>query len=162
MKLNLECGNGLRNGYVNVSGRPIPDPPEDLPENTYIAFGKFYDLDPLAKDNTVNEIVFNPPLNVLPPETITEVLDHWNKKLTKNGVLRFSFIDFYLLARKFEAGDIDLQNGHMVVFGQNYSNKSLLDTSLIKTALPSLSYKVDFISTKDMFVIIEASKTDAA
>ena len=87
MKLNLECGNDFRSGYVNITSNP--QIPENLPENLVVVPGHFTNLDPIITE-PVEEIVFNPFLNILVPNDIPQILGYWKSKLRKNGILKIT------------------------------------------------------------------------
>ena len=156
MKVNL-YGNGLRNGYVNIVNS-VPDDLSDVPDNTAVITGDFKNLDPVVEDNQAEELIFNVPLNALLPVDLVPVLEHWNKKLAKDGVLRIGYVDIRRLGKSIHMGELTLQDIDNLVYGPNHQYHCLMDTDVLKTVLKSLGYKINYISPKDFFVTIEARK----
>ena len=158
MRLNLEYNNNIRNGYINVSVWPPQELPKDLPDSTSIAVAKPDKLDDIAKDNEVEEIIFNPLFNLINPDGILNLLQHWYKKLQSGGLLKIYFADIRLISRYIYNGELSLQDIHNIVMGNNQQNQSVIDTDVMKNALTACGYKLNLVSHQDFFVTIEASK----
>lgn len=158
MKINLECGNNWRNGYLNISSWIPSDIPEDLPEETAIISGQSGNLDPVVEDNSAQEIVFNPPFNIVKPNDILDVLQHWQKKLKDGGILKIYFIDIRLSSRFIYSGELKLQDVHNIIFGANKEYESVIETEIMREVLSAIKFKILSISHKQFFVTIEAQK----
>jgi hypothetical protein len=157
MKLNLESGNDLRNGYVNVN-LGIVDL-KSVPQNTRFVVGNFRNLDPIVKDGQAEEIVFNPPFNRIGPAEAMKVLTHWKNKLGVGGVLKLVFCDIRRLGQILHSGEIPLQEAHSLIFGSpNAPHQSLIDAQIMKNIGESLGLSVKSISAKDYVVTIELEK----
>src|SRR3712207_4192008 len=106
MKINLECGNDIRNGYVNVTSWPLQELPDDLPDNTNIVVGNPLNLDPVFENDSAEEIVFSRLFNVIHPNHIIPALEHWHDKLAKDGLLKLSFVDIRLVSKFIHSGQL--------------------------------------------------------
>lgn len=158
MKLNLEYSNNIRNGYVNVSAWPPQELPKDLPEGTQIAVGQAGNLDDIAPDNKAEEIIFNPVFNLVNPNGILQLFQHWHKKLQDGGTLKLFYIDIRLLSRFIYNGQLSLQDIHNLVMGPNKQHESVVDTDVMKNALSACGYKIRSINHHEYFVTVEAYK----
>lgn len=155
MKLNLE-GNPL-NGYKTVLSQPYQIN-QDTPQETDIVPGYFHKLDPICPDGEAEEIIFNPPLNILPANDIITVIEHWAKKLAANGILKINFIDIRLAGLLIHRSDLELQQIDMLIFGPAHEYQSVADTNVFKKLFEALGFKISSISTNKPFVAIEAGK----
>lgn len=156
MKINLEFNNNPLNGYVNISSKSIDV--AKTTENAQIVPGVYFNLDPIIKDESVEEIIFNPPLNLLDPMKTIEILLHWHKKLRKNGVLKIFFVDIKQLAANIHQGLLPLVDIHHLIFGSQNEYKSILDISSFREAMKVCKFQIEFISPKDNIVFVEAIK----
>jgi hypothetical protein len=158
MKLNLEYGTNIRNGYANVSAWPPQELPKDLPDETSIAVGQAGNLDAVVPDGESEEILFNPVFNLISPAGILPLLQHWHKKLKDGGLLKLYFIDIRLISRFIYNGQLPLQEIHNLIMGPSKQHESVIDTDVMKNALSACGYKINAISHQDFFVSVEASK----
>lgn len=156
MKLNLECGNDIRNGYINISFN-IGDV-SNVPENTKIIPGNFRNLDPLIEDESVEEIVFNPTLNTISPKEIVGILTHWSTKLRPSGTLLVKFYDVRRIGQSAHYGTLSLQELHGLLLGHNYENKTVMDVAVVKTVADVTGYDIESISPTEYLVTVELKK----
>lgn len=155
MKVNLECGSNILNGYVNINSEMV--------DNTHVGdanfiIGVYNNLDPVLEDNSAEEIIFNPVLNCLPPSDIAQCVTHWRNKLIDGGMLVVSFTDILRVSTGIVRGDIDYQNAHNILYGQNGEIKSLTDLNNIKSLLRQLGFTIDFVDTFQITNLIRAVK----
>ena len=155
MKLNLECGESPRNGYLNITSRPLYG---KFDTSTEILMGRFDNLNPIVEDNSCDIIVFNKVLNIMPPEVLFKVMSHWRDKLKVGGILKISYIDIRRLSLYMFRGDMDLGQIHNMVFGEDYINRSVLDLKTIQSTFKQMKYHIDVISPESFAVSFEAIK----
>lgn len=158
MKLNLECGNDIRGGYININLGVVDI--KELPDNARFVVGNFRNLDPMIKDDSVEEIIFAPPLNMIGPVESIQVLEHWKKKLQKNGKLVVKFFDARRIGRSLHTGDLSLQDAHYMLFGQRGEFQTLVDTDILRNVAKALNLFVEYITHSEFFVTMTLSKND--
>ena len=158
MKLNLEYGTNIRNGYINISAWPPQELPNDLPDETSIVVGQASNLNDVVPDESAEEILFNPVFNLINPAGILPLFQHWHQKLKAGGVLKLYFIDIRLISRFIYSGQLPLQEIHNLIMGPNKQHESIIDTDVMKNALSACGYKIQSISHQDFFVTVEACK----
>jgi hypothetical protein len=156
MKVNL-FGDTLRNGYLNIVPEVSGDLSE-LPEDTQVMVGNIDSLNSTFENNSVEEIVFNPPLNVLQPTQLVGVLQQFNTKLKKDGRLKIGFFDIRRLGRFIANGELTLQQVDGFIFGPQHQYQCLVDTNVLEAVLKGVGYQIDILSSKDFIVTIEAVK----
>lgn len=113
MKLNLNCGEDVRSGYLNIDLSV-----RDLSPDLYVS-GDVIELDWVCDDNTADEIIAINVLETVSFNLIENMLKNWAKKLSPNGVLKLSIIDLYIVCKLFVEVKITLEDliGHL--WGQN-------------------------------------------
>jgi hypothetical protein len=159
MKLNLECHNDLRNGYINIIKHPnLQSKPHD---GINITVGDFKNLDQIIDDNSVEEIIFSPLMNVITPNEIPKVLHHWKNKLVVGGVVKISFVDVRRVGQAAHLGQLSLENIHYLILGQQNEFRTVLDIATAKVALNTVNLVPQIINPTDFIVSIEAEKTNA-
>ncbi len=156
MKLNLQCGLDIRNGYVNVNYGPVQL--DEMAENTNVVVGDFRNLDPIVDDGVVEEIIFNPPLGVIAPNDLPDIINHWRKKLKDKGVLKIHAIDIRKVGRAAHSAEVSLQDIHNLIFGPNYEYRTVIDTFVLRGLLSKLGFKVETITTADFVSAFEVVK----
>lgn len=160
MKVNLECGNDIRSGYLNISSRPYGINTNNLPDHTKFIVGHYNKLDGIVPDESVEELIFNDHLNSLPPNEILPVFDHWKKKLKPKGKLKLSFVDIKRVGRAAHLGEANIQEIAQLIFGPANQFRSIAESSLLKTVLKHIGFDIDYLDVKNYFGTIEATKRD--
>lgn len=130
MKLNLGCGNDIRVGFVNVDiiGRT------DLPPSLYIK-ADITNLDVVAGDNTVEEMIAIQSLQGVESCRIKSSLENWHKKLVSGGVMKIMCLNLKLLCESFADDRIDIHTFEQLMFGEDRSHKSVADASSVLSFL---------------------------
>lgn len=159
MKLNLECGSQLLNGYINTSSVPIPNL-DKVPEETQFCISRYNNLDAIAENGSVDEIIFGQPINVINPNDIVDVLRHWWTKLTSGGKLTLQLLDIRRIGKESHRGSLNLQDIHSLVYGPNYTYKLITDTDIIKQILLDIGFKIMFVSIDNFTTVVEAVKIE--
>lgn len=154
MKLNLECGNLLRSGYVNANSHSVPLN-ENVTEDMPFILGHFKNLKSIFPNEKFEEIIFNLPLNILTPEDLLPVISHWKEMLDANGILKVFFIDIRRVARATQVESINIQDTHNLIYGENYAYKSIMDASIFKNVCKSMGFQIEMMSIKDYFAAFE-------
>lgn len=154
MRINLE--GETRNGYTNIISQMIKC--DTLPEDTDLILGQYHNLDPIIKDGEATEIIFNPPLNVLPPDKIVDVLEHWNKKLAEKGRLRCGFLDIRRIGYNCYTGKLGLAELDQLIFGPQHIYRSLCDSDVFRDLAKALNFSVDSMVSKDAYVSLDLVK----
>jgi len=83
MKINLQCGNNLKEGWVNIDSNPSQI---NLKDNFEIIPALFNNLDGIIQEKSCEHINFEPPLNVLGIDSFIITVNHWSSKLTSGGI----------------------------------------------------------------------------
>lgn len=154
MKLNLECGTDLRNGYLNIHSVTVPLN-ENVTKDTQFVVGYYNQLEPILKGQKVEEIVFNPPMNIFSPENLIGILQYWQQFLTENGIIHIFFIDIRRVARATQLELIPIQETHQLLFGPDYMHKSVIDSNTFKAMVKAIGFDIDSMSIKDFFATFE-------
>lgn len=161
-KVNLSLGNDIRNGYVNVVKHPIFEKIEPLPDSGSVVIGDPFNLNPLFEDNSLDEIIFCQPMNVIDSTSLVKTLLHWYSKLKSGGILKCFAIDIRPLAKALSDGSLSLQEGHGYIFGPANQYKCLMDSESLKFIIANLGLSIETVSLRECFVNIEAVKIEAA
>lgn len=141
MKLNLGCNGNFRNGYVNVLFAPI-NIPSDLPKETQVVMGQISNLRDIAGEESVEEILFSPPINTIDPVHMVQIVDHWKDVVMDGGRIKFSYFDIRKIGYYAYAGRMSLEDIHGAVYGGNYELKSVMDQESLRAMLESLGLKL--------------------
>lgn len=150
MKLNLECGTDLRNGYVNVSSNMINLP--KLPPNTTLAFGNFKNLSHILEDDYAEEIIFNKPLNFIDPKDFVPTFKYWKEILSENGIIKVHFCDIRKLGRIIYHENISLQDIHNLLYS---GSRTVIDTDSFLNMAKALEFTVHTLSSQNFIVSAE-------
>lgn len=156
MKLNLGCGMDIRVGYLNIDKLPPNQTPADIYKQGDIA-----NLDWLAEDNTVDEIVALDCLEYLPTNIVQSALLNWAKKLVAGGTLKILVPDCHAVAKAFSQGQLNLQEYLKIMFGtqQNNDNRlSAIDTITLLNILQEIGLTILLKRYEGVAIYVEAVK----
>lgn len=157
MKLNLECGNSPRNGYVNTT--MFPSQITNAHDGLDIRVGSFMDLGKIIEPNqSVAEIIFNPLLNVLTPNNTAKCLSHWKEFLIPSGTISVSCIDAFAVANKFCTGEIDITKYHEFTIGTNANYQCVCDIDSLRRLSEAIGLKVNNITKQHCFMTLVLKK----
>jgi len=154
MKLNLQCGNLLRNGCLNINTFSLPIH-ENVTEDTLFAIGDYKNIQPVVKDQKFEEIIFNPPFNIIEPAAILDYLNYLKGFLTENGILKIFFIDIRRVARALQCDEISLKDAHVLIFGLNYEQINLMEANIMRSVAKDLDFVIENMSMKDFYSTFE-------
>lgn len=152
MKLNLECGNDVRNGYMNINSEAIHGVEEDL------IVADFRNLDTFVEDESVEEIISNDAVTKLHPAETLRVIEHWSNKLKKGGILEMTYADARSVAREAHIYNISLEEMHSYLLGPSNEKKGLIDVDTCKKLVQSFGLVIDQISYNGCIVHIRVIK----
>jgi len=153
MKINLECGQDIRQGFVNVNSVPVENP-----HNYDFRVGDPRNLDEIVEDGKAEQIVANELLTRFHPSEVVSVVQRWIQKLQKGGKLIVTFVDFRLVAQEIYLNNLSIENIHVLIYGQNNEKQSICDVDTAKILVEKLGMNVEHVSIKDTVVYVEAVK----
>lgn len=109
MKLNLACGQDIREGYINIDLNPINE--------KLVKRGDIKNLSNLnILDGSCEEIVAIDVLNCIKFKEIASVLQHWFDKLSLNGEMYFESLDYNLIGTKMATNHITVADVNTLLF----------------------------------------------
>lgn len=158
IKIYLEPDGQYRNGYINITSRPTDVATH---EGMTVIPGRFDNLDPLVGNNSVDEIVFGQPLNIIDPNGIVKVLKHWSDKLAPLGELRVFGVDARVVGKMAADNEIALSDIHALTLGDKFRFSCILDTNTLIEAVKSIGLRVNSVVIDNYLIQIEASKDGA-
>lgn len=148
--------NDIRNGYINAG--MVPPPKESFRQDEIFVVANENNLDIVAEDGTLKEIVFSPPINSLSPSIVVEFISNCYKKLSKEGVLKLWIIDIRTVGLALYNGLLDLEQAHQLIFGKHYELKNLMDIGVIVAACKHIGFSIDSIAPNAYFATVEVKK----
>lgn len=146
MKLSIECEP--RTGFVNVSMHKR-DGIQNVDD-----WRKLSSID----DNSVSEIYSYTFSNVLSNNDMRDMIESWNKKLKKNGIVRLSFIDIEAIGNRVLKGEMQIKDLHDVLFGPSYERKYIFKIETIIDILKENNLFINTISNDGTYITVEAKK----
>jgi len=156
MKLNLGCGNDIRNGYINIDRLLSNQTPPDVYQQ-----GDITSLDWLTENNMVEEIIALDCLEYLPINAIKQALANWAQKLTVNGILKIKVPDCHLIAKAFSQGQLSLPEYLQIMFGTQNNNDnrlSAIDTTTLLSILQEVGLTISLKRYEGVAIYVEAVK----
>lgn len=113
MKVNLVYGpeSQVQTGFLNLS-------PMVEEENDIVKMCDIRNLDQYVCDAEVMELVAHGVIDYIPLPEVTNVIDHWIKKLRIGGKITVSGVDAYSVAKSFTEYRIDIDTFNQLLLGQ--------------------------------------------
>lgn len=155
MKVNIECGNNILNGFLNINSQPVKV--EGLTSEAKLLFAPYHNLNPVLEDGSCDYVTISSPLNFAAPDKSVGFLATILNKMKKGAVLEFFFFDARVLGMNAYLG-MKLEDLHGYLFGGGNDLKCLLDLDTVKNVLNKLGFNILFISRDNETVSIRASK----
>ncbi len=152
-RLNLGCGNDIRNGFVNVDRLST--------KSDNYRQGDIQSLDWLVEDSTVDEILAIDCLEYIPSKNIKTTVANWINKLSSGGVIKISVPDCHLVAKSFSQGQLSLQEYQVIVFGTQEHNDdrlSFIDSSTLLEILKEFGLTISLKRYDGVAIYVEAVK----
>lgn len=117
-----------------------------------------FNLDDVAEDDSVDEIIANNILEKIPPDQILGVITGWVHKLRTNGKLLLTTIDIRRVGLMAWKGEYGLDSIDAAIFGRDRNNKCVVDTKMAKACVEKCGLKVNTISVQNAIISLEAIK----
>lgn len=153
MKLNLGCGNDLRNGYVNIDITPINNIDRQIDVRN---------LDDVCNDESVDEILASNILNMIPFREVISVLQHWTDKLKPGGSLTIVVPDIVELSKALLNGQLKSDHFILQTYGnqehEHDFNKTSFDTVLVESILEKVKLQVTSKRIVNATIVMTAEK----
>ncbi len=153
MKLNLGCGNDLRNGYVNIDIAPINNLDHQIDASN---------LDDVCNDEEVDEILAVNVLNMLSYKEILNVLQHWVDKLKPGGTIKVVVPDLVELSRAFLNGELKSDHFILQMYGKQEHehdfHRTGFDVVLLQSVLETVKMQVISKRILNATIVMEAEK----
>lgn len=156
MKLNLGCGNDVRNGHLNIDRFPPGQASPDIYRQ-----GDIGSLDWLVEDGTVDEILAIDCLEYLPTAIIKQALTNWAQKLSSGGILKILVPDCHAIAKSFAQGQFNLQEYSQMIFGTQKGNDSrlaVIDAATLLSILKEIGLTILLKRYEGVAIYVEAIK----
>lgn len=158
MKINLECGNVPRNGYVNLHSSAISDM-EALHPGIKFNIAKPDNLSPITGDDTVEELILNKPINIFKLDELARVLSHWRDKMKVNGVVKINAIDIRRLSEYINNGSVELNEIHGLIFGQpGMTFQSVIDVQKVIEIVTAVGFRIEGYACDKVYMIMTLIK----
>ena len=138
-KLNIIYASDYLNGYINI-------PPVLLEEHPDVRVGNFVNIDWIADNGELEEIVANKIIEYIPHGQLAQVISNWVSKLRIGGRLVLGFIDTPELVRMLHMDIINMGQYNTIVHGQQDAQhlfkKSSVSTQQVIDMLKPHSLKI--------------------
>ncbi len=132
-KINMHCGDKVREGYRNLDVR-------DLGDMDGLESCSDYSLI-MNKDDSLNEIIAHAGcLESIQRSDILDTLKIWHNKLSPEGLLKISFVDMKRLSNSYFYDRIQIEEMESSIC----SMKSLHDMMSIRSALFSAGFHIKY------------------
>lgn len=155
MKIQLYFVEGTSlSGYLNIS--PLIEQDTDTEMNVDCR-----NLDAVACDAEVSELIVHNVLGYIPPDQVSVVLDNWVRKLRKGGKIIIVDLDAYQVSKAFVQFNIDIDKFNGLLYGnQNllgFSRATCLTLTGLSNHLSNV-YKLKIIKKRieDLGFVLEA------
>lgn len=152
-KLNLGCGNDLRNGYVNIDIAPINNLDHQIDAKN---------LDDVCDDEAVDEILASNILNMFSYREVLNILQHWVDKLKPGGTIKIVVPDLVELAKAFLNGELKSDHFILQLYGKQEHehdfNRTGFDIVLLQSVLETVKMKITSKHIVNATIVMEAEK----
>lgn len=122
----------------------------------------FVDVDKIADNGEVEEIIAINTLNYIEHVNIEMCIKNWFKKLKYDGTITLSFFDFLEVCRFLTVGQLTLAEAKKMLYGEQdfYDNffKSGISLEEIKNIFISLNAKIEICKRDGVFSYIRARR----
>lgn len=157
MKLNLGCGNDIRNDYLNIDVGQV-----NLPPNIFRS-GDVTNLDWVAQDNSVDEILALNILQYIELPKVDSTFINWTQKLKVGGSVKILVNDLYAYADMFVNKQMPIQQLVMTLFGSQENQflikKNSIDRHTLINKLIKMGFNIDNIKYENgLDLYVEATK----
>jgi predicted SAM-dependent methyltransferase len=141
VKINLECGPDVRNGYINTDSIANKDPTVKtcLMDN----------LDDICPNDFADEIIAGFALNMIPWTRVDKVLKHWHAKLKNDGLLKITFPEIRQVGRLIYTGQLNSPDDiakYLIVL-KNKKVLSLFDANQLSERLLANGLSIQILQT---------------
>jgi len=161
MKLNLGCGNDIREGYINVEAELFGLSKESSAHES-LKLGDARRLEWLCKSGEVEEILALNILDFCRHTELDKILENWVDKLKVGGVLKIATIDTRSLCAAYLSYQISpedfVTNMHGLQDCPKNTRKSSLDILTIETKFKKLRLEILVSKVEKGQIYVEAEK----
>lgn len=153
MKLNIKCGNDIRNGYVNIDN-------DTTVGGNNVQHGGIESVDWICEDQQAEEIVAVNALRYIQTDQLEQALQNWCAKLGEGGKIVIQDMDLHLISKAFSNDQIDQADFSKMLFGTqpHMPCRSGIDLRSVISRLTSLGMTVTNKRFDGMSFIVEACK----
>lgn len=111
MKLNLLLNSkNVRSGFVNVDPLASPDEADKVRADVC-------NLDAVAEDAEVDELVATDVIDYLPARQLDDIVDNWIRKIRHGGTIVVGGVDVREVARGVVNQELDLESANRLLYG---------------------------------------------
>jgi len=153
MKLNIKCGDDVRNGYVNIDN-------DTTVGGEKVRHGGIESIDWVCEDGEAEEVLAINALRFVQTDQTDIVLQNWCNKLNAGGKITIQDTDLHLISKAFANDQIDLNELSATIFGLNHSMpfRSGIDLRSVASKLSSMGLKIVSKRFDGMAFVVEAEK----
>ena len=152
MKLNINCGQNVRDDCINIDNRVE----HSLQENVLYTsnYGDLFDKNQLPiQTRSVDEIIVNAgTFEKMDKDMIGNTLLYFKSILKKNGNIKIYLLDIYPLCNKFINDQISIEDFELEVL----SSETLLTTPSMVSTLYRMGFTVETTNLQDVVGVIHA------
>ena len=144
-KINLHCGEDIRNDCINIDMRSDAGLSCNIQDSYELNF----------EEGSCDEIIINPGgLESISKQDVALIIDSWKKCLKKGGSMWINFSDVRPLFNKVSYDRMPLEELESII----YKTKSLWDMKSVKNLVQLLGLSVSSINYIDFIGVIHATK----
>lgn len=155
MKLNLLFNsNDVRAGYQNIDAY--------TQEGDGKIEGNVFNLNEIACNAEVVELIALDIIDRIPLPQITQVLGHWLSKIRRGGTITIGGLNLPSVTKAFYRKEIDLVTMNQLFFGKQdtptNNKKCALDITWIESVLKSEGFKIIQSRLENVYYYIKAER----